>query len=192
VDAWGSLQLPEGNYEVLRQKRLETAMIRIDAKIVFLGWQDVTDVISPLLMGTEFQQDSLLTYRFWSNEARDPVLLCNVDSTGQNIISAQYRNSLLTTNASDEAPPLVNLSVFPNPADDFIQINIQGVPVGQYQIQFFQNNGVLAKEERFWVSGNSMTYSLPVSDLHPGFFIGILKNMNSGKTMGRPVVLIKR
>jgi hypothetical protein len=119
-------------------------------------------------------------------------LLCNVDSTGQNIISAQYRNSLLTTNASDEAPPLVNLSVFPNPADDFIQINIQGVPVGQYQIQFFQNNGVLAKEERFWVSGNSMTYSLPVSDLHPGFFIGILKNMNSGKTMGRPVVLIKR
>jgi hypothetical protein len=192
VDAWGSLQLPEGNYEVLRQKRLETAMIRIDAKIVFLGWQDVTDVISPLLMGTEFQQDSLLTYRFWSNEARDPVLLCNVDSTGQNIISAQYRNSLLTTNASDEAPPLVNLSVFPNPADDFIQINIQGVPVGQYQIQFFQNNGALAKEERFWVSGNSMTYSLPVSDLHPGFFIGILKNMNSGKTMGRPVVLIKR
>lgn len=192
VDAWGSLQLPENSYEVLRQKRLETATIRVDAKISFLGWQDVTDVISPLLMGADFQQDSLLTYRFWSNEARDPVLICNTDSTGQNMASAQFRNSLLTTNASEEAQSLTSLSVFPNPAADFVQINIQGVPTGQYHIQFFQNNGVLAKEERLWVGGNGITHTWSISDLQPGFFIGILKNMDTGKTMGRPVVLIKR
>jgi hypothetical protein len=192
VDAWGNLQLPEDSYEVLRQKRLETAVIRVDAKISFLGWQDVTDVISPLLMGPDFQQDSLLTYRFWSNEAKDPVLICNVDSTGQNITTAQFRNSLLTTHVSEETTSLAHLSVFPNPADDIIQINIQGVPVGQYHIQFFYNNGVLAKEERLWISGNDMTRSLSISDLQPGFFIGILKNIDTGKTMGRPVLLIKR
>lgn len=192
VDAWGSLQLPEKSYEVLRQKRLETAEIRVDAKIIFLGWQDITELITPLIMAPDFQQDSLLTYRFWSNEAQEPVLICNVDSTGQNITSAQFKNSFLATTVTEETISEAGLSIFPNPAGDQIQIDIQEIPQGAYSLQFFHSNGLLVKEELLWISGSRFSQTLPVSSLQPGFYIGVLKNRDSGKIMGPPVFLIKQ
>lgn len=192
VDAWGSLQLPEKNYEVLRQKRLETAQIRIDAKIGFLGWQDITDLVTPLIMAPDFQQDSLLTYRFWSNEAQEPVLICNVDSTGQNVTSAQFKSRFLTTNVTEEASPTAGLSFFPNPAGDQIQVHTLDVPPGQYSLQFFRSDGRLIKEERFWMSGNSFSSRVNISTLEPGFYIGVLKNTSTGKRMSQPVFLIKQ
>ncbi len=191
VDAWGSLQLPEETFEVLRQKRLEIANIRVDAKIIFLGWQDVTEAIIPLLMGSQLQSDSLLTYRFLSNEAKEPVLICSMDSTGQSIASAQFKSRLIPTDVEEEVSPVAHLSVFPNPASDFIQIDIREVPTGQYSLQLFHYNGQMIHQERFWMSGHT-TQRLSVNGLEPGFYIGILKNVDTGKTMSRPFLLIKQ
>ncbi|PSR12737.1 MAG: hypothetical protein C7N36_10770, partial [Bacteroidetes bacterium] len=43
VDAYGTVSIPGGTYDVLREKRTQYTETRIDAKIPPLGWLDITD-----------------------------------------------------------------------------------------------------------------------------------------------------
>lgn len=192
VDGWGILQLPENNYEVLRQKRTETANIRIDAKIGFLGWQDITEVISPLLMDPEFQQDSLISYRFLSNDAREPVLIFNMDSTGMEVSNAQFKSRPLVTDVEENTAYGAQVSVFPNPAKASVQLEVVGAKSSQYQFLLFNSSGILVKEEKFWLSEAFHAQVIDISKLNPGFFVGILKNADTGARMSKPVLIIKQ
>lgn len=74
VEAFGSLTIPGGTYDVLREKRTKYQETRLDAKIPPLGWLDITDIA--LLYGFQgFGVDTIVTYNFYNNVEKEPIAI---------------------------------------------------------------------------------------------------------------------
>lgn len=72
VDAYGTMSIPGGTYNVLRLKRTEYREIRLDGKYPPLGWLDITDNAIP----AGFQGlgiDTIVTYFFYNDVVKEPV-----------------------------------------------------------------------------------------------------------------------
>ncbi len=115
VDAWGSLSIPGGTYNVLREKRTRLQETRLDAKVPPLGWLDVTDVAVQAGfrgMGT----DTLITYNFWNNLAKEPIAVVNMGRDGLIVQSVTYKYNGPPTTVQEQKPIEFALSQnYPNP-----------------------------------------------------------------------------
>lgn len=71
VDAFGSLIIPGGTYNVLREKRTQYRNTRLDGH-TFLGWLDFTDVaVNAGFHGLSV--DTVVTYFFYNDVAKEPI-----------------------------------------------------------------------------------------------------------------------
>ncbi len=73
VNAFGTLRIPGGIFEVLRVKNVVYREIRLDAKIPPLGWLDVTD--RAILYGYNLGVDTTADYQFYSNDSKEPIAI---------------------------------------------------------------------------------------------------------------------
>lgn len=114
VDAWGSLSIPGGTYNVLREKRTRLQETRLDAKVPPLGWLDVTDVaVQAGFRGMGI--DTLITYNFWNNLAKEPIAVVNISPDGSIVQSVTYKNNNITS-VPEQTPLEFTLSQnYPNP-----------------------------------------------------------------------------
>ena len=72
VDAYGTMSIPGGIYNVLRLKRTEYRYTRLDGKYPPLGWVDITDNAIP----AGFQGlgvDTIVTYFFYNDVVKEPI-----------------------------------------------------------------------------------------------------------------------
>ncbi len=93
VDAFGTLTIPGGTYEVLRQKRTEERSTKVEVKVPFLGWLDVTDLVPFGNIGDQ----TVVSYHFFSNEAKEAiarVYLNATEDTIQNIIYKKIKTTI--------------------------------------------------------------------------------------------------
>jgi hypothetical protein len=91
VDAWGSLTIPGGTYEVLREKRTQYTETRLDAKIQPLGWLDVTDVAIQYLGITTLGVDTLVSFHFLNDQSKEAIAICKTDNSQLQVTSVQYK-----------------------------------------------------------------------------------------------------
>jgi hypothetical protein len=89
VDAWGTLAIPKANYAVLRVRCIEINEQRIEIKINN-NWLDVTP---QYFNGNPAPQDTTITYNFWSEGVKTPILRLSVNNKEQ-VIRAEYRIEL--------------------------------------------------------------------------------------------------
>ena len=73
MDAWGTMSIPGGTYDVLREKRTLDQDVRLDAKVGFLGWQDITDIVLGLTdIGADvLGNNQVVRYYFWNDVAKE-------------------------------------------------------------------------------------------------------------------------
>ena len=75
IDAWGTLAIPGGTFEVLRKKQTEYKSSAVDVKVAPLGWIDISTIggqqILPL--GT----DTMTTFYFLNNVSKEPIAICS-------------------------------------------------------------------------------------------------------------------
>lgn len=71
VDAFGSLIIPGGTYNVLREKRTEYRSTRLDGK-TFLGWIDITDNANQAGFHN-LDVDTTITYFFYNDVVKEPI-----------------------------------------------------------------------------------------------------------------------
>lgn len=71
VNAFGTLRIPGGIFEVLRVKNTIYTEIRLDANIPPLGWIDVTD--RGVQYGYNLGVDTTANYQFFSNDSKEPI-----------------------------------------------------------------------------------------------------------------------
>jgi FlgD Ig-like domain len=119
IDAWGSLSIPGGTYNVLREKRTRYMEYRMDGKIPPLGWLDITDVA----LQAGFQGlgvDTVITYHFYNDVEKTPIAIVNTGSDGLRVQQVDFKYNLPTT--TDRERPenglpdtYALLSNFPNP-----------------------------------------------------------------------------
>ncbi len=191
TDAWGTLQIPEGFYEVLRQKRTESLSFSVEAKVIFIGWQDITDLVLPFLGGAMLPQDTLISYRFLSNENKDVLLSFTMDSLGVEVLNAQYVSSQILTDLDETKIPTSHILAYPNPTTEKLYFQKQNIESGDYVLETFSFKGQLLAKRRFNVIGPNLNESIDISNLQAGIYWFVWRNMNTGILLDRAIKVVK-
>ena len=167
VDAWGSITIPGGTFDVIRQKRVEHIETRLDVKIGFLPWLDITDQLGD--MGF-FGVDTTITYTFLSNDSKEPIALFSLDGNESFVQDVEFKG--FTTNSVSEKDQVLNpnLYAFPNPAINEVKFEFSDLKRGNYDLKIFNILGLEVYAESHTVSG-SKTVKIDISRLKKGTYL---------------------
>ncbi|MCF8247317.1 MAG: T9SS type A sorting domain-containing protein [Saprospiraceae bacterium] len=177
VEAYGSLSIPGGMYDVLRVKRTEYRENRIDAKVPPLGWLDVTDIVVQNVAGANFGVDTTYSYLFYNDVEKGPIAIVTLDNNGAFATQIKYKDTSppVVGAAAEETAMNPTVHVSPNPASNEVVFDFKNLAPSQYRLAIFDENGRLTMEkrvqmnsihsERFNLSGHSPgVYFLSVFD----------------------------
>ncbi|NUQ22429.1 MAG: T9SS type A sorting domain-containing protein [Saprospiraceae bacterium] len=91
VDAWGTLSIPGGCYQVLREKRTAYTEQRLDAKVPPLGWLDITDIAIQTLGLTELGVDTTVEHHFFSNVSKQEIAILRLNNAQSAVEMAWFK-----------------------------------------------------------------------------------------------------
>lgn len=165
VDAYGTIQLPNGIFDALRVKRIEAIETRFDVLLPFFGWQDVTDVVLSSGQIPGIGNDTIVSYLFFSNTEKEVLLEATMDSTGQDVQQAVFFNGeVLSFDNSliSGLEPLVQF--YPNPFSTYLTVKSGYSFTLPIKIEIFDAEG--QQIVRFWISSSDelvlVDYNFPV------------------------------
>lgn len=157
VDAHGSLTIPGGTYNALREKRTEYRETRLDIH-TFLGWQDITDLLLGGAggFGEGLGTDTVITYLFFSDTEKEIIASVNTGSDGLVPQQVTYKDNgvISGTTSLDKLPPSVTVS--PNPTVAEAVFELKNFTTGSYFLQVFDANGAVVLNKKIVLQG---TYS---------------------------------
>jgi hypothetical protein len=90
VDAYGTVSIPGGTFDVLREKRTRYTETRIDAKIPPLGWLDLTDLcIQAGFNGLGV--DTLVSFYFHNDLAKEHIAIVTLNNQQNAVEMVQFK-----------------------------------------------------------------------------------------------------
>ena len=185
VDAYGKLTIPGGTYDVLREKRNEYRETRVDALVPIFGWQDVTDFI---IAGGNFAGlgvDTVITYNFFSKEAKEAIAVVSMDNSGSVVQQVRFKNNGVLSDVTDLTASSPVVSVSPNPVVSEVKFELKNFTQGNYVLQIFNGNGALVLTKNLWLNG-PLTEPLDLSALGSGpYFYRISDEKNAVQASGK-------
>lgn len=140
TDAFGTLLIPGGSYEVLRERRYEITDTKVDAKINPFPWFDITAIV---LTGTQRPQDTTISYHFWSNLWKEPIAVLTTDDR-DSVTRADYKYLKINTSVKNAADTegSVSLDVFPNPTTNEAFFDVKtSLPTASFSLLISDNLG---------------------------------------------------
>lgn len=148
VDAWGDLKLKDDEREVLRVKRTRIQNASVEAKIVAF-WIDITDLIQiPLFQ--QFQQDTTLTYLFYSATDKQPVVTLTMEDDQQTVAQASFLPQNTVTSTRPSARLLSRepaMKAWPNPSYGQVRFECTNLdPSRSYAIRIITLAGTVVRE----------------------------------------------
>lgn len=176
IDAYGTLAIPNGNFDVLRKKQTEYKSTAIDVKVAPLGWIDISTIggqqILPL--GT----DTITTFHFLNDQSKEPIAICTLNTEQNQVTGVQYKDLSLPTSTFS---PMLNtgLSTYPNPVENTLHVHFTTDEKGTYHLRLIGLNGQSVHEQTVEVND----ISIPVSHLPPGIYELVL--LRDGVMVGR-------
>ncbi|MEP7269822.1 MAG: PKD-like domain-containing protein, partial [Saprospiraceae bacterium] len=124
VDAWGSMTIPGGTYDVLRVKRTEYRSRAIDVKVVPLGWIDISTIGGQQLfsLGT----DTLTSFLFVNDQVKEYIAVADLNTSQNTVLKVTFRNSAplsIPTCNPDSIPPIITCKNQVTPVQCSNQVN---------------------------------------------------------------------
>lgn len=176
IDAYGTLAIPNGNFDVLRKKQTEYKSTAVDVKVPPLGWIDISTIggqqILPL--GT----DTITTFHFLNDQSKEPIAICTLNTEQNQVTGVQYK--ALSPPTSTFAPLFSKaLSTYPNPVENTLHVHFTPNEKGTYHLRLIGLNGQSVHEQTVEVND----ISIPVSHLPPGIYELVL--LRDGVAVGR-------
>lgn len=162
IDAFGTLSIPGGTYDVLRQKRTDQTDTRIDIH-TFLGWQDITDLLGDF---GAFGRDTTVSYLFISATEKEPIAVVTMDSTGAVPLTVDFKDPGNASAAENLLANAVQVIVTPNPAVDQVTFRMAEERYRELTVKLFDASGRLAGSGQ--MAGNNLT--LPLRSLGAGLY----------------------
>ncbi|MFM9951008.1 MAG: T9SS type A sorting domain-containing protein [Saprospiraceae bacterium] len=193
VDAWGTLTIPGGIYDVLREKRTQYRDVRLDIKVGFFPWQDITDIVLQLagVEGiAELGKDTTVTYNFFSNEAKEPIAVVTMNATETAPEMVEYKAKEIVSNVQNTSGLKPSVYAFPNPAIVSVRFEFSNLPKGEYTLRIFNVLGEEVMKKRYHVNG-SRTEKVDISQLRKGAYLYSLVN-DRGKTLATKRLVVVR
>ncbi len=187
VDAWGALTIPGGVYDVLREKRTETTEIRIESKLGFLPWVNITGLL-PDLGG--LPQDTIVNYYFFTNEIKEPIAILTTDNFTRRITRAVYKASDVISGLSDPPERRPGVYAFPNPAIVNVRFEFANLPAGEYRLTIYNILGVEVWNRRYFING-PRTEKVDISSFRKGTYLYTITD-EKGKTITTKRLIVIR
>ncbi len=159
VDAYGSMSIPGGTYNVLREKRTRYTETRLDGKHPILGWLDITD--NAILAGFHgLGVDTTVFFYFYNDVAKEPIARVTLNAAQNAATQTLFKyNSAVTSVASaEESIPagFVLHGNYPNPfwsgatsrfaGNPSTVISFQLPVISEVSLSIYNTSGQLVKQ----------------------------------------------
>ena len=178
VDGWGTMHIPGGSYEVLREKRTETRTVNLEAKIGFLPWFDITG----MLPENDFLGDlNSVSYHFISDVEKEAIAEFFLNSDESELQRVLYKGDDFVTNVRDVAGSKPGVYAYPNPAIVNVRFEFTNLPPGDYDVKIYDILAAEVWSQRYYISG-AKTIKADISNLRKGTYLYSLVD-SSGKTL---------
>lgn len=193
VDAWGTMSIPGGTYDVLREKRILEQDIRLDAKIGFLGWQDITDIVLEVTnLGADvLGNNRIVRYHYWSNTEKEAIAVVTMDQNEANPISVTFKAEDILSDLVETADKLQpGVLAFPNPA--MVHTNFQFVRLkpGKYRLVIYNLVGSEVWHRDYHISG-PLTERVNISQLKKGTYLYALQDQRGRTLITRRLIVVR-
>ncbi len=190
VDGWGTVTIPGGTYDVLREKQIEEQEILLDVKVglgQFSFW--IEDVSIP---GLDFLgKDTITTYTFYSNSEKEAIAIVTVDNQNNDIVNTvEYKDNGIQTNIRYVNTGRPDLIAYPNPAIDEVRIDFFNLPASNYTLKIYNILGIVVWEKKYSLSGNQ-NQKISLTALRKGTYLYSLVSDN-GKIISTKRLMIMR
>jgi len=197
VDAWGKMTIPGGVYNVLREKRTRQQDVRLDAKIGFLGWQDITDIVLEAVdideilgMDNALGASTTVSYHFYSDEAKEAIAIVTMDAAGENPLRVEFKGSDIISHVQNVNALKPGVYAFPNPAIVNVRFEFSNLKPGNYTLRIYNILGVEIWKDQYHVNG-IRTEKVDISSLRKGTYLYSLSN-EKGKTLATKRLIVIR
>ena len=179
IDAWGTVQLPMGDYEVLRLRRRTITDTRLKAFVPIFGWTDVTDLIPNEFLG----KDTTLSYRFYNNDEKEEIAVINVNPIDEEIINVRFKSDNSTTSLIKLHTGKPNIHAYPNPAIHTVRFDVVNMTAGNYNLKMYNILGTEVWNESYSLVNQQDTISVNLYNFKKGTYLYSLIDET-----GRPIV----
>jgi len=147
----GTLKLPGRDFTALQQTATVTTVARLEAKVPFFGWQDVSSLVDFGLGLGEENTSTIIS--FWSPDHVGYIAQFEKNENTGEINPGKYTTDGTILDAKDgiKAP---EFTIYPNPFTTSFSANIEG-NLPDLEIQIIDNNGRVMMKKLF-VSGETI------------------------------------
>jgi len=194
VDAFGTCIMSDTTYNVLRQKVLNIVTVKIEMHIdpQFFNpyWQDVTSLLGSSLPVPLPSNDSTIYYDHLAEGITQPIVRLRMDPTNTYVANVEYlqgdTSSTININYLENE---IEATIFPNPTDDYINIELgEQLPDG-YDWNLVDMTGRVIGHKQAVMETNHVvsTRALP-----NGYYILVMRNHESGAIIKREKVGVFR
>lgn len=189
VDGYGTMQIPAGQFNVLREKRTEYRTGAFDARTPLLGWINVPVTNIPILANA-LRTDTTVSYHFFSDRSKEVIAVATLNNAQNRLSSVQVKTNRITVATDDfDAPGAAGISAFPNPAIEWVRFDCANLPANDYTIKIFNIVGKVVWRETHNINGSKSVH-VPLDHFKKGTYLYSLTN-KEGTVLGtkRLVVL---
>lgn len=189
VDAWGTVKLPDGEYEVIRDRVNTITDTKLFAKLPFIGWSDAT----AFLGGIEGFSDAFgvvetTTYNYYS--ANDKEVIVSVITDDQDMVtSVEYKGDAIISDIKVVTPQHTMITAYPNPSFGNVSIQMVNYPLGEYKMKVYNVVGKELWSERFQLRSNRV-FKADLMHLSKGTYLYSLFDKNGKKLVTKRIAII--
>lgn len=163
VDAWGQLTLPNATHDVLRIQTISNTVVTVQVKLDSQEWTPF-----PFNLPGAGQQ---ISYIWMGKNSKYYLAEADADSAG-NLTSLTYQVDRVFANSLKEIDLSAQVSLFPNPAKNTLQVQLSGANTFDYSVM-----DLMGKEVTKGISKQN-SLQLDVSTLKNGNYLMLIKTEN--------------
>lgn len=172
IDAWGTMAIPGGSFDVVRKKQTEYKSTAVDVKVAPLGWIDISTIggqqILPL--GT----DTLTTFHFLNDASKEAIAICTLNTAQNSVTNVRYK-AINTTTATSISTFNEGMLASPNPVHSTLYVHFNIDESATFQLCLINVQGNPVFEQKVEVSATEHDIAIQVAGLPPGTYTLILK-----------------
>lgn len=182
VDAWGTMQIPMGTFDVLRERRVVISNRGLEVKSNALPiWLPIPGDILPFPGLTGI--DTSVVYYFWNDKSPEPIAVAQTRGQDEQLVSVQFKSDPIST--SVYTPPTnrsYDIIAYPNPAIGSVRFDMNGLNDGFYRLRIFNLLGQEVWSKRYQITGGKKTVRLELGNFEKGTYLYSLTD-DRGKTL---------